>query len=223
MTAESEPPCSAKLSIGARLHASAAARTTAAAYIQPAPSEQPCSAKVTIGARLRASAAARTTAAADVQPALPLASVRIAFWSGHLSERGTDTALYDYADCGEKELGIVAYILYDTGSPNNFAGCTDQFRSRFGARLIGVDGFSGVDEQLARHQIAHLYMIKIVNDQERVSRLPGVRTLIHAVFYGEGGAHGDVYAAAGLEPFGCRSHTSVNPLHSGVRVGSAGV
>ena len=120
--------------------------------------------------------------------------MKVAFWSGHCCERGTDVALFDYADCGESELGLVAYVLYDVNSPDNFQGCIAKFRDRFGGRLVGVNGFEGVDEVLARENILHLYMIKIVNDKHKISQLPGVRTLVHAVFYGEGGAHGDVYA-----------------------------
>ena len=152
-----------------------------------------------MGARLRASAAAAaagTTAAASSTGCSRLAQgVRVAFWSGHLCERGTDTALYDYADCGETELGLVSYVLYGIHHPDNFDGCVAKFRERFGKRLVGVEnGFAGVDAVLERMGIPHLYMIKIVNDKETVSKLPGVRTCIHSVFYGEGGAHGDVYA-----------------------------
>ena len=86
--------------------------------------------------------------------------LRVAFWSGHICERGTDTAMFDYADCGEGELGIVAYVLYDLNCPDNFEGAVAKFRNRFGNRVMGVDGFKGVDAVLLREGIRHVYLIK---------------------------------------------------------------
>ena len=117
---------------------------------------------------------------------------RIAFYSGHLCERGTDTALFDYADCAETILGLRAFVLYDVQSPDNFSGCVAKFRERFQDRLIGVERFDGIDAVLSREQIRSLYMIKIVDDGN-LSRVPGVRNLVHAVFFARR-AHGDVYA-----------------------------
>ena len=117
---------------------------------------------------------------------------RIVFWSGHLCERGTDTALYDYADCAETELDMRSYVLYDIDSPDNFSGCVARFTERFGPRLIGVKGFTEVDSVLARERIKWLYMIKIVDDK-LVSKLPDVRNLVHAVFFANS-PHGHVYA-----------------------------
>ena len=42
--------------------------------------------------------------------------LRIGFWSNQLCERGTETALYDYAHYAETILGCVAFILYDATS-----------------------------------------------------------------------------------------------------------
>ena len=72
-------------------------------------------------------------------------------------------------------------------------GCVEKFRARFGERLVGVRGFGEVDGVLDRERIALLYLIKIVDEVKVVSRLPGVRNMVHAVFYAHN-PHGDVYA-----------------------------
>ena len=160
------------------------------------------------GMRLSLSSAARTgsarhswrrrrgasPAAAPSSTAPPPAPLHtIAFWSDQMCERGTEVALFDYADGAESELGYCSWVLYDAECERNFDGCIARFAARFGARIVGLCGFSEVDRFLAAHpEIAHLYQIKCDNDG-RVSKRPGVRTYIHTVF-DACDPYGDVYA-----------------------------
>ena len=97
-------------------------------------------------------------------------------WTEQLGERGTDVALFDYADYAERLLKLTVWVYYDASCARNFAGCVAKFRSRFGERLVGLrDGWAGVDPALRKHGVRHLYALK-VNHDLRVSRLPGVRT-----------------------------------------------
>jgi hypothetical protein len=110
-----------------------------------------------------------------------------------MCERGTEVALFDYADNAEKLLGVRAFVLYDINAPHNFEGAVAKFRRRFGDRLLGLHGWSQVDPFLKQNSIQHLYQICCNNDREKCSRLPHVRNYIHAVFEA-GDPYGDVYA-----------------------------
>ena len=135
----------------------------------------------------------RQSVGARLRSQLQTQRQKIAFYSGHICERGTDTALFDYADGAESELRMCSYVLYDVDSAENFSGCVAKFANRFGERLIGVKGFGGVDAVLEAEGITLLYLIKIVDEPKKVSRLPNVRNLVHAVFFANN-PHGDVYA-----------------------------
>ena len=56
----------------------------------------------------------------------------IAFDSGHLLERGTDVALYDYAHFNETLLQNRSLILCPAAAE---ISCIDKFRSRFSVLL----------------------------------------------------------------------------------------
>lgn len=110
-----------------------------------------------------------------------------------MCERGTEVALFDYADGAESVLGYSSWVLYDADNERNFDGCIGRFAARFGDRVVGLHGFSKVDGFLATHpEILHLYMIKCDNDRQ-VAKQPNVRTYVHAVF-DAGDPYGDVYA-----------------------------
>jgi hypothetical protein len=142
------------------------------------------------------------------RPKLPAAGarrlegVRVAFYTSQLSERGTETALYDYADLLERQLGAVSYVVYNALSSANVPCVLARFRSRFGERCIGIDYRIELDPHLSdggllkRERITHLYTLKIgrATDDPPLCGLRGhVRTLVHAVFDGTS-PHGDVYA-----------------------------
>ncbi len=118
-------------------------------------------------------------------------SLKIAFHSNQLSITGTEIALYDYATGNEQQLANKSVIFYDKNSKNNHPQAIDKFRQRFD--LVGYEQFSEVDDQLARHGVDLLYMIK---SGKRDGRLSGcVPTMVHAVFpTNPMQAHGASYA-----------------------------
>ena len=53
----------------------------------------------------------------------------VGFWSNQLCERGTEVAMYDYADYAESLLGCSSYILYDGASPKNLPATVAKVRA----------------------------------------------------------------------------------------------
>lgn len=129
--------------------------------------------------------------------------VRIGFYSSQLSERGTETALFDYADYAERLLGTCSYILYDGTSEKNVPAAQARFAARFGSRVVALGAAGGAQAGsplrelpivIAREQITHVYVIKFgAPDEPSVAHFGGARTLIHAVFDARA-PHGDVFA-----------------------------
>jgi hypothetical protein len=115
----------------------------------------------------------------------------IAFWTNQLGERGTEVALFDYADFSERCLGATAWVLHPCAY---FACVATKFRQRFGERVVQV-GWGDVGVFLAERGIQHLYIIKegtaFVPDVRALPR--SVSTLIHCVFHAKH-PHGDRYA-----------------------------
>lgn len=118
-------------------------------------------------------------------------TLKIAFHSNQLSITGTEIALYDYALGNEQQLGNKSVIFYDKDNKNNHPDAIEKFRQRFD--LIGYGQFSEVDEQLARHGVDLMYMIKSGKRDGKISlRVP---TMVHAVFpTNPTQAHGASYA-----------------------------
>ena len=56
---------------------------------------------------------------------------KIAFYSPHLSERGTETAMYDFAYYNETILGNESIIIYDPNCHNNHPSAIEKFKKRF--------------------------------------------------------------------------------------------
>ena len=130
----------------------------------------------------------------------PNPSLRIGFYSNHLCERGSEVALFDYADFAEKLRGAVAFILYDFNSPKNVAAAVEKFCARFGERVVPLGKDSGsscrdISGTLDQFSLSHVYIIKYGHKDEPNLRWFGsrVRTLVHAVFDASY-SHGDVYA-----------------------------
>jgi hypothetical protein len=113
--------------------------------------------------------------------------LKVAFHSGHLNERGSDTALFDYADLCERLLGHTSVVLAPMGSDLTAA---DKFGARFKVYLYG----SAEDrDAILRHERADVfYAIKYGHDDGVVSRV--CRTVVHCAFE-LSAPHGDVYAA----------------------------
>ena len=80
-----------------------------------------------------------------LRDALELGGPRIAFWSQSMTERGTEVALFDYADYTESLLGGTSHVLYDATNPANSAAVIRRFEARFGERCVGIDHQIGLD------------------------------------------------------------------------------
>jgi hypothetical protein len=78
--------------------------------------------------------------------------MKIAFYSPHLSVRGTEVALYDYARYNEEILGNKSIILYQKNCPLNDATAIEKFKSRFHVEEIEVP-FGLQDQSRYNHQI----------------------------------------------------------------------
>ena len=118
----------------------------------------------------------------------------VAFDSGHLLERGTDVALFDYADFNETLLGNRSLILCPASADIQ---CLDKFRARFPVLL-----YQGPQDLVHLLQGVDLYY-KIVSGERPPEwsreapepvRPVGGRVGIHCVFRADQ-PHGDVYAA----------------------------
>ena len=56
---------------------------------------------------------------------------KIAFYSPHLSERGTETAMYDFAHFNEEILGNKSIIIYNPKCSKNHPSAVEKFEKRF--------------------------------------------------------------------------------------------
>ncbi|KAL1498638.1 hypothetical protein AB1Y20_013951 [Prymnesium parvum] len=138
-----------------------------------------------------------------VPEALEHRELRVGFWSKQLCERGTEIALFDYADFGERLLGWTSFVLYPAKSTTNDPATVQRFRSRFGERLVAFEHTSAgwanqpeVDAWMAELRLTHVYIIKYGlpgEPEPEVFARTGATTLVHAVFDARQ-PHGDVYA-----------------------------
>ena len=125
--------------------------------------------------------------------------LKIAFYSNQLGERGTEVALFDYADAAERRLGATSFVLYKPRCGLTFDGAVAKFESRFGERALAL-GWDALVEFVAARRVSALYVIKeghlysppTVDEIARVSAA-GCRTIVHAVFSAKA-PHGDVFA-----------------------------
>jgi hypothetical protein len=142
---------------------------------------------------------------AVVVPDVQASTTTVAFWDDQLTERGTTTAVFDYAWHNRETLGHRSVVLFDRTSSAHHPAVVAKFRAAFSGpgEFVEVDGFAGVDAALARLVTSGsagkvvLYTIRAGRrEADRVSRLPGVRTAVHCVFSAlAADRHGDVYAA----------------------------
>ena len=118
----------------------------------------------------------------------------IAFWTNQVCERGTEVALFDYADFAERCLGMTSWILLPF--PPIFEGCAAKFKRRFGERVVELRSFASAVAFMSTRRISQLYVIKegtrFVPDVEKEVP-PPMRALVHCVFHADH-PHGDVYA-----------------------------
>jgi hypothetical protein len=91
--------------------------------------------------------------------------LKIAFYSHHLSERGTEVALFDYARYNEEILGNESIIVYNPNTPYSHRSSIDKFKSRFQVETVDIPGncFDGytiipeIDKILKGNQCDVLY------------------------------------------------------------------
>ncbi|PIE22272.1 MAG: hypothetical protein CSA62_13270 [Planctomycetota bacterium] len=126
-----------------------------------------------------------------MKPQSPLRSrhrLQLAFDAGHLNERGTDVALWDYAHYAETLLGHRSRILCPA---NSDLSAFDKFRRRFSVFLYDDPR----DCQAALRDVDVYYRIVHGADfGEELLRPPEGRLVLHAVFEASA-PRGDVYAA----------------------------
>ena len=117
-------------------------------------------------------------------------SKKIIFHDNSLSERGTSTAIYDYAFWSREYLGLDPTICFDLNYPI-IPNVVDKFTKEF--KLVGYHTLDQLQEVVANENPDYFYAIKYgIRDQVLVD---GPKNLIHSVFNVDlNHLHGDRYA-----------------------------
>lgn len=113
----------------------------------------------------------------------------VAFHSAHMTFRGTEVALFDYAHHNEKTLGNKSVIILPEHNAKSDSPVYQRFRERF--PVLTYRSKETLDETLLAARVERLYCIKNGWNDGLFSR--SVPTCIHAIFM-EGEMHGDYYA-----------------------------
>ena len=93
---------------------------------------------------------------------------------GHLCERGTEVALFDYAYYNQKINGFKSVIFYQINHPANNNSVIEKFKKEF--EVIGYTSF----EEINNYQLEYFYNIKQTNDYTQLTKF---KNLSHVVFY----------------------------------------
>ncbi|MCB9880318.1 MAG: hypothetical protein H6834_00885 [Planctomycetes bacterium] len=113
----------------------------------------------------------------------------VAFDSGHLNERGTDVALFDYADLNETLLGNESIICCPAGAAMN---CLDRFRERFDVVLYR--SIAALERALAGVDVYYRMVAGRPDPAWPLPTVVGLETAVHTVFTADV-PYGDRYAA----------------------------
>jgi hypothetical protein len=118
---------------------------------------------------------------------------KILFHTNHLSERGTEVALYDYAYFNELMLGNTSYICapkipYNSKNENSVI---IKFNNSFSNKVFLYDSFDFVDKIIEENNIDIFYTIKSGVYDGILSKK--IKNCVHVVFQNNQ-PHGDVYA-----------------------------
>ena len=105
-------------------------------------------------------------------------SMRIAFQTNQLSERGTEIALYEYASLNETILGNTSIILFNRDNPHNIDAVFEKFSYQF--PTFGYRDAVECDEIIRRENCDLLYAIGSGKGRAMISRT--VPTMVHDVF-----------------------------------------
>lgn len=138
----------------------------------------------------------------------------VAFDSGHLCERGTDVALWDYADLNETLLGNRSIVCCPASAPTT---CLDRFRERFDVVLYR--SVESLERQLASVDVYYRIAHGAFDANWPLPIVEGMRSVVHAVFTAHE-PHGDVFAAVS-EFVAQRSHVDVPVVPHVVRLPAA--
>ena len=113
-----------------------------------------------------------------------------------MGERGTDVAMFDYADFTESLLGLPRpFFIYitATGKPKR-ADVLKKFQNRFGyENVVGVSSWVEADALIKQELITDVLLIKAGPIDGRVASGANTRSLVLAVFDGRE-EHGHSYA-----------------------------
>lgn len=118
-------------------------------------------------------------------------STKIGFLVWRLSFRGTEVAIYNYADCNEAILGNESIILnFDI---NNHNEVRTKFVNRFGSKFYDCSSLEAMDKIIEKENIAILHNIKAGEETKRISKV--CKNAVHVVFKNPPQKiHGEVYA-----------------------------
>lgn len=111
----------------------------------------------------------------------------IAFHSNQLCLRGTEVAMFDYADGNEKFLDNISYILSDKKSNLD---ALPKFQKRFTDRIFLYDDFSECEKFCDENNIKDVYFAKAGSNDGKL--IKSTKNHIHAVFQ-EKDLHGNSY------------------------------
>ena len=112
----------------------------------------------------------------------------IGFHSNQLSERGTEVAIYDYANHNEKILGNRSIIFYQKNNPNNCDSVVTKFKKRF--LCYHYDNLNQIENIVLKENINLMYNMKYgTKDNFNLENCPCIN---HSVFVAE--PHGYKYA-----------------------------
>ncbi|ARF08687.1 hypothetical protein Catovirus_1_737 [Catovirus CTV1] len=112
----------------------------------------------------------------------------IGFFPVHLCERGTTTAVYDYAYHNKKLLNNESIIFYKKNHPQNFPEYVKKFNEEF--KCYEYDTLDEVENIILKDKIDAMYIIKYGHNDGLIFK--NCKNLIHSVFVE--GKHGDKYA-----------------------------
>ena len=114
---------------------------------------------------------------------------KIGFYDNGLTERGTTTALYSYADYAEKYFKCKSIIFYNKHHHANNNQVINRFSNRFD--VYRVENFDEINNIIVEKNIKYFYNI-CGGKQDSTTLVKNCKNLIHAVFNIE--PFGDIYA-----------------------------
>lgn len=148
--------------------------------------------------------------------------MKIAFFVRHFGERGTEVAIYDYADCNETILGNTSIIVGFTPATYAKHGLVcmpdvlEKFCKRFPVYL--VNSFAEVNSLLRRERVDVYYTLTHGGvESPPFGDITACKSIVHCVFETRQ-PHGNVYCAISNQ-LNTRFGTNVPVIPHMVRIG----